>query len=259
MEQHAYLPLQNGIQKDIVQKITYVERIPPAALQGVVYCFWTLKTNQPLDKDFSYTVLPDACIDIVFDATDATEPIIMTPKLAVETITLGRQFHYIGIRFRPGVFSNDMHIKDIVGSQKSLHAMVGSRINLSGLHLHGKTEHAQYNLLEQLAQNMQTVGIVARNTFIENVIRGLQYGLSVQDIAEKSGCSERQLRRKVASQTGYSPVQLRRVVRFQWVLSRGDPLLRFADQSHIIKEFKAVTGLSYNSFTSMFGDGRKVQ
>jgi AraC-like DNA-binding protein len=258
LDRDSYSPLQNGIRRDVAQKVAYHEYSPRPDMAHVVHCFWSLKTTEPLANDFIYTVLPDACIDIVFDTTGHAEPIIMTPKVEVEPLDLGKQFSYIGIRFKPGTFSEPVDVRNIVGNQRDLNHVIGAYVNLPRI-TPSQDEQEQFASLELVAQKMIEAKIVQRNLLIEHVVQGLQQGLSVEAIAKKSGWSTRQLRRKVAQQTGYSPMQLRRILRFQSALSSGDPLLRFADQSHLIKEFKAVTGISYGAFLASFVDGRKVQ
>lgn len=258
--QSSYSPLQIGIKKDLTQKILYSESKPSQDMEDLVYCFWRLRSNKALRDDFLYTVLPDACLDIVFDLTGRSQPLIMTPKMEAVTLTLGKSFSYVGIRFKPGVFNQLLDIKGLIGNQESLRDVVGRYVAIGGNNrFKDLSDTAQLAELNMVVRKLVAAQVVAPNPFIENVLEGLKQGMPVNAIAEKEGMSARQLRRKVLRQTGYSPVQLRRVVRFQTVLSSGDPLLRFADQSHLIKEFKSITGASYNVFTSSFIDVRKVQ
>lgn len=260
MSVDSYTPLQNGIATDGKQDVYYSEHKPSNALAGIVHCFWTLKTATTLKRNFIYTVMPDACIDIIFDVREAADPIIMTPTIAIETVELGKEFHYIGIRFKPGVFKDGVDIKSIIGHQKSLISVLKRQVEFSDINLHiSRSEQEQYDVLDKFARKLVDDRIVERNNFIENVLRGMQSGLTVNEVAIKVGYSSRQLQRKVSVQTGYSPIQLKRIVRFQSVLSSGDHGLKFADQSHLIKEFKAVTGVSYANFTHKYIDVRKIQ
>ena len=256
MNKENYAPLQPGIPKEVAQKVIYVEDQPQRDVQDVVYCYWKLYTKEPLSKHFTYTVLPDACIDIVFDTSGATEPIIMTPGMQVEAINLGTHFNYVGIRFKPGTFSKLVDARHIVGNQINLREIISERLYLPVTNLKNSPDATYTALLDVVVRNMLDAHSIERNRLIEQVVQGLQQGLSVEAIAEKSGYSTRQLRRNVARQTGYTPAQLRRILRLQAALSSGDPLLRFADQSHLIKEFKAVTGTSYRSFTASFMDAQ---
>lgn len=260
MKLDSYHPLQSGVGTGLNEKVYYNEQKPSNLLAGIVHCFWTLKTIKPLDKDFIYTVVPDACIDFIFDVTGSTPPVVMTPSVSIEVLDLGTEFHHVGIRFKPGVLTNDIDVKSLIGNQKDLKDVLIKQVDLNDVILRTtQTEWEHQNILDAFVLKLAVARIVERNSFIENVLRGMQYGLTVDEVADKVGYSSRQLQRKVAKQTGFSPVQLRRIIRFQSVLSAGDYELSFADQSHLIKEFKAVTGVSYASFADKFIDVRKVQ
>lgn len=254
-----YHPRQVGIEGGFSRGIYYNEQSVDNSLVGMVHCFWTLKTITSLSKGFAYTIMPDACIDFVFDVSGSTSPIVMTPSVSVEVLDLGMEFHYIGIRFKPGVLTKDIDVHSLIGNQKELADTLSSRVNLNSMTISTtQTERLHYEVLNTFTLELIDNSIVERNGFIENVVRGMQYGLTVDEVADKVGYSSRHLQRKVIKQTGFSPVQLRRIIRFQSVLS-GDYELRFADQSHLIKEFKAVTGLSYANFADNFLDVRKIQ
>lgn len=260
MKPDNYHPLQTGVNVKLGKSIYYNEQKADNSLAGIVHCFWTLKTIEPLDTNFVYTVMPDACIDFVFDVAGSTTPIVMTPSVSVEVLDLEVEFHYIGIRFKPGVLAKDIDIHSLIGNQKELADVLSRQVNLNNMTISAaRTERQHYKVLNTFTLELIDNYIVERNGFIENVLRGMQYGLTVDEVADKVGYSSRQLQRKVAEETGFSPVQLRRILRFQSVLSSGDYELRFADQSHLIKEFKAVTGLSYAKFAEDFLDVRKVQ
>ena len=258
MSLDSYKPLQNGISQEIGNYIDYNEIKPYQSHAKIVHCYWMLRSKHVLRNDFEYSVLPDACIDIVFDVQNSYEPIIMTPNTHIETINLGKTFYYVGIRFKPGVFSERLDIPSIIGNQKELKSIINTRLytlSKTGMSFNGEILYELHSMAQELVNDQ----VVQQNDFVENVVRGLQYGLDIKAIALKLKISERQLRRTIKRQTGFSPIQLRRVVRFQNVLSSDEPLLRFADQSHLIKEFKAVTGKTYNSYISSHVNVRNVQ
>lgn len=254
-----YLPLQLGIRRDLVQDITYREYPPPRSMGGVVYCFWVLYTQKPLKETFEYAILPDACIDIVFDGTKKSEPLIMTPHLRIETIDLGREFYYFGIRFYPGVFNSVVDVRDIVGAQNRLPAAIARSVSGAEPPPVDVDSRQLIAFLTQIVESLVDARIVIEDTLVKDSIQGFKNGLSVDAAARAAGQSTRQFRRVIFRSTGYTPVQLRRIVRFQQVVSSGEPLYRFADQSHLIKEFNRITGMSYQQFVSSFTDGRKIQ
>lgn len=100
-------------------------------------------------------------------------------------------------------------------------------------------------------------------------IRALQAGAAVAATASARGCSERHLRAQVSDATGFSPRELRRLGRLQRLLtlSQRQPsapwaerALRcgYADQAHLCREFKALTGLRPSEYAPMAGASHDV-
>jgi AraC-like DNA-binding protein len=249
-----YHPLQHGIQKELHDKIIYIERKPSDSLRQIVSCYWLLRVTTPLQEPFTYTVMPDTCIDIVFDVNTPSDPLIMTPHLTIEELLLGHTFHYVGIRLLPGTFaSQDITPNVIVGRQHNIHNIGAISLDQYDSALRrADDDEDHFLLLDQLANELHTHGLARQNKLMRNVITGLQFGISQEEIARKVGYSSRQLRRIVREQTGFSPMQLQRILRFQLALSNHDTTLRFADQSHLIKEFKRFTGTTYSTFKNKF-------
>lgn len=86
-------------------------------------------------------------------------------------------------------------------------------------------------------------------------IEALQRGMAVADAATQRGCSERHFRDEIRSVTGYSPREISRLARLQTVLrlvqhdGGQDWATRaaragYADQPHLCRELKALTGLT---------------
>lgn len=85
------------------------------------------------------------------------------------------------------------------------------------------------------------------------LVRMVRRRLPVADIADLTGCSERQLRRRSHDAFGYGLATLSRVLRFQEALPRirsGMPLADvaascgYADQAHLSREVKGFAGVS---------------
>ena len=104
------------------RRVRYDEIPPQVAHARYVYCLWELKTTQPRAHNFYYTILPDACIDIVFDLDDCSAS-IMTPCQTAWRIALGRRFHYVGIRLHPGAYHGD--VDAVVGAAIPIKRLAG--------------------------------------------------------------------------------------------------------------------------------------
>lgn len=61
-----YKPIQPTVSAND-NEISYQERKPNKEIENFIYCFWQLKTQKPLNKDYNYRVVSDGCIDIFFD------------------------------------------------------------------------------------------------------------------------------------------------------------------------------------------------
>jgi AraC-like DNA-binding protein len=80
----------------------YREYPPPADLREWVQCLWTMEAAAPGLR--SHRVLPDGCIDVLFEVTaarrvDSYVVGMMTRPLVVERTAL---LHFTAVRFRPG-------------------------------------------------------------------------------------------------------------------------------------------------------------
>ncbi len=255
MTENFYTPIQNGIQNADLNYVSYIEYEPLRQLPSIAVNFWELNTTEPLKNNFTYTVMPDACIDLIFSlAVDDTLPFLMTPHVSIEKLNLGVSFHYIGVRFKPGAFTKvalDAH--DIVGQQIEIETMG----NIDLLPIKSSLQKANDNdarllILEKLINLMYVSGYVTLDPLIDKVVTDLQIRKQIKQVAMDAGYSARQLQRIVKERTGYTPVQLHRILRFQAALSDDDTRLRFADESHLIKEFRRITGSPYRQFVRQF-------
>lgn len=84
-----YQPTQLGIPKYLNKNIEYTEYQPKGSTKEFVYCFWSLKTHASLRDNFNYIVLPDACLDFIFDMTSITNngAFVMTPDFIKKLLT----------------------------------------------------------------------------------------------------------------------------------------------------------------------------
>lgn len=93
----------------------------------------------------------------------------------------------------------------------------------------------------------------APDRLITEVVGGAQRGTAVRAIAGRAGLSERQLYRRCLDAFGYGPKMLARVLRMNEALDHaraGLPLAEvatlcgYADQAHLTREVKALTGVT---------------
>jgi hypothetical protein len=87
------------------------EHTPPAVLAPFVDCIWTLRSQAPLDAPVRNRVLPDGCVDIIFDfgqhsARATTEPrlrsYLVGAMTRAVTVDQAGRVDMLAVRFRPG-------------------------------------------------------------------------------------------------------------------------------------------------------------
>ncbi|MEM8486900.1 MAG: DUF6597 domain-containing transcriptional factor [Bacteroidota bacterium] len=98
-----YDPRGNGKDRD-VEAVQFHEVAPPAQLAGIVHRFLELKTQAPLQEDYRFHALPDVCTYMVFDQLETQVAGVTGLRTTSEELNLGKTFHYVNIRFLPGVW-----------------------------------------------------------------------------------------------------------------------------------------------------------
>lgn len=243
-----YSPTQNGIEK-VVRSVRYVEAVPPSNLAQQVHCFWELKTDTMLPTDFQYHVLPDACVDIIFNMSDRHTATIMTPHVTSDTLNLGTSFHYIGIRLLPGVWCDN--VEKIVGGfvdTSHLGALVVSEI---GNQLYEQTFSAQQTVLTKVVARLTAENLIAANRLIATILAEVDGIHTVADMASVAKMSPRQLQRSLKQMTGFSPHDFLKVLRLQQSFGQ-HYLAQYADQSHFIHSFRKITGYTPKKYAERF-------
>lgn len=237
-----YTPRQIGIPAETRNNIVYEEYKPPAKLGKLLFYTWELRTRSTLNEDFLYLILPDACSDIIFDlrAAGQDERVFrMTSGGAVEKINLGRQFHFAGLRFLPGV------VRDNALVDKRQLQRAWQRLRLAA-----SVQEIQAELIS-FASSLLAEGKIAENYLMYHILSRSDHLRRVEDIEHLSGYTRRQLQRIFKAQTGLTPREFLRVLRFQRAIINNPDSL-YADQSHLIKEFKRITGLTPKMFKAKY-------
>lgn len=102
-----YEPKGNGKEK-AVGAVRFTELEPPSHLCGIVHRYLELSTDGMLDQDYKFHALPDACTYVVFDQLNRAIAGVSTLRAASEEFNLGRSFHFVNIRFLPGVWQTSL-------------------------------------------------------------------------------------------------------------------------------------------------------
>ena len=243
-----YDPKGNGKDK-AVDAVQFVEVEPPSHLRGLVHRFLELKTTQALPQDYRFHALPDACAYVVFDQNDRGITGVSKLRATSEEFNLGRSFHFVNIRFLPGVWQDTREpiCHGIIDQpyQGDLPLLDVNR------QLAGQAFSEQVPILIGLVEWLVDQKFLVPNPVTEKIFQHLDEIVSVADMAEVTGISARQLQRTLKRTTGFAPHDFLKVLRLQQALN-GNDTWSYADQSHFIHSFRKATGYTPGKYTRKF-------
>lgn len=258
---------------------SYREYRPCAALQPFVQCYWSREATAAGAGPALNRVLPDGCMDIVFNFGDAwsgagerdghrggavvgtmTAPLLVRP---------GRREEFVGVRFRPGRAPALLGIpaREFTDDSIALAAVWGRE----GAMLEERLAELPSAAARKAALERELLQRLARasdpDPYVDAVV-GLMtrhYGvISIARACEFAGITRQHLARRFEQHVGVRPKMFNRVVRFQSLLTRmgasstgetaafswsGAALdAGYYDQAHMIADFRQFAGLTAEAF-----------
>lgn len=239
-------------------KVCYQELKPAANLADNIYCYWQLKTKEPLNEDYTYSVVTDGCMDIFWEVGSHHQSFVTGFANQYTEFSLSRRFHYLGIRFLPSAFPTLFQINASELTNKfedlqavtpklaqELHRRMEGVIELQALKFELDvlfSQHLQSTMLRCDSRLYQAMDMILKSQGMLSIEKDLDVGISA-----------RQLRRIFQFYIGGSPKVFSNVVRFQSLL-QGKPSsqslhdnalyydLGYYDQAHFIKAFTHLYG-----------------
>ena len=241
----------------------YQEYYPNSLLNRFVECFWTLEGDPGPTVTEPERVLPDGCAEVILNFGDRfvqhagnaqqrqplqflvgqiTRPILIAPTGRVELI---------GIRFHPGGTAPFFHLPMGHLTDQVVELEVLSKPIAKGIA--ERVEHLPTLALKMveieriLTQAIDIDNCDLRLLSLANQIVLSGGVISVDDLANSSGLSHRQLERRFLQDVGVSPKVLCRILRFQQVFRvvGEDPAWArvavdcgYYDQAHLIRDFR---------------------
>lgn len=243
-----YDPTGNSKDKSIAD-VRFAEFEPPDHLRGVVHRFLELTTDGSLAQDYRFHALPDACTYAVFDQLNPDVAGVTKLRASSEELNLGRTFHYINIRFLPGVWQSDRAAVDYAMVDSPYHGDL-PLIEVNQKLRQGDTAEQQ-QVLTEFVDDLIARQIVLPNPVTEKIFAQIDDIHTVADMAALAALSPRQLQRTLKRTTGFAPHDFLKILRLQQSL-RGEPSLSYADQSHFIHSFRKATGYTPGQFSKKF-------
>ena len=238
----------------------YSQVRPPSPLNRWIQCFWQL--NVPQGRHI-YRSVPDNNVDCIFTINDVEDNFIVLPFYSPALFEIAGPVSYFGIRLR--VLAQQWLTASPVGEwgNAGFEDVFGSRL-FDGL-CEGVQAGDNFNarctrVSEVLLENLFYRGVDKR--LVNFVQYAHQHVSSKIDISDKK-CTEfslsaRHLRRLCKLYLGSSPMSFNKVLRFQKTLhllnaSKTASVWAdcYYDQSHFIRDFKTLSGLTPREFTNM--------
>lgn len=216
----------------------YREVAPPAWAREAIVCFWMRRGDgRPV------RVIPDGSTDIVWrEGAGAT---VAGPDTGAWISKTAPGALIVGARFRAGA-------GQALGVP--LEELRDVRIPLDALGLDLQAEPGPEEAPEAVARlALRLAAATPPDPAVQAAARLLRDpGRRVEEIASSLGFSDRQLRRRFLATVGYGPKTLQRILRMRRFLdsasaddlARGALAAGYADQAHLTREVRALTGLT---------------
>lgn len=256
-----YTPIQPTVSNRTDHRVTYQEYLPHMSLRNVIYCYWQLKTTTKLDQNFVHLVVADGCIDVYFELGNPQESYVMGFCDKHSEFILANSFNYIGVRFFPTMFPQLFKISAKEVSNKYEHlsnVLPDTSMFVRNNFDKSQDIHTIVNLLDEyflsLIKTLQFDNDYRLYQALKAVYKNVGSLKMEKDL--NTGLSQRQLRRVFEYYIGDTQKTFSKVVRFQSVLARLKHLRQhlshsevfnmdgYYDQTHFIKEFKKLYGLT---------------
>lgn len=238
----------------------YAELPPGPALAPWVECYWSIIALDA--RDVPNRVLPDGCSDVILGVEGSAEPLVVGTMRTAAVYPMTGRVDLFGLRFRPGGALRflDVPLLELTDRRLPLAELWGTAAarvaeGYCVEPLAGRAAHVERILLDRLrrpARRRRTDdALIERAVTLMRRARG---SAGVGAVAAALGVGERRLERAFARAVGLSPRTFARVTRLRRViraLDRGGPRWSalaveagYADQAHLIREFRALAGLT---------------
>jgi AraC-like DNA-binding protein len=234
----------------------YAEHLPSPALRSVVECYWTTQGVHPPGTSLEHRVLPDGCMDVIFDLGSSRADVIGTMTRPLDVRQDGT-VDLLGVRFRPGAAPAALGIPADACVDASVELGEAWRDEAPALldRLGNRTDSG-----ERLAVLDRALELRFARTPPDALVLAAARSLgrdpppSVAELSDALGVGRRTLERRFRAGVGLSPWQLARVERLRRAvsllgrrrlgLSRVALAAGYHDQPHMNRDFRELAGLT---------------
>ena len=236
---------------------TYREMSIYPGLADRAVCAWV---NPAAEQ--SYSVLPDACMDIIWDGSGL---FVAGPDTGPAEVVPGVSF--VGVRFRPGAATGFLGVS--ADESRDRRVPLATFWGREADDLAERLAAAPANALSLLEASLLARRTVAPvDPLLEHVLGAIARGdgseRSIQALARRFGIDSRTLRRRCVRGFGYGPKTLDRILRFRRALRLGRAgatiaaaaiAAGYADQAHLCRECRRLAGATPRE---LFFDGTVI-
>jgi AraC-like DNA-binding protein len=254
----VYYPIQIMDHRQLDHRLSYAERLPRDELKPFVACYWTLKSKIPLQEQFPHRVLPDGCVDILFDFSSGETHVVGIMNKA-DIVPLTGDVHLMGIRLLPNsipvILKGEAHF--LVNHMLRLDEVMGKEMAFQEQIHMGTHSNDRLKIIEEwLIRIFKPCDSNLKWSGMLNLITERKGLISMPELAEYFTVSERHATRKFKSLFGLTTKEFISIIRFQSVLRNLKdsklPIIwseislegGYYDQSHFIHEFKKRYGMT---------------
>jgi AraC-like DNA-binding protein len=232
----------------------YTEWSAPAGLRHAIACLWAQVT--PDGSDRKGLVLPDACIDLIWE--QGRGAFVAGPDTGPAPTVMAAGTIIVGVRFRPAAGGPALGVP--------LSELRDQRVDLADLR-RGDAGRLSATLDPDtaLARALDVAAALVTDRAPDRTVAWAAELLEdsqarTEEVASEIGISERQLLRRCRDAVGYGPKTLQRVLRFRRFVAQidaaaGNPRggrdlatiaarAGYADQAHLTRECRSFAGLT---------------
>ncbi len=253
--------------------VLYQEHPPCAALAPYLACLWTCHV-QPEGQAISHRVLPDNCIDILWQDCDPLGGVAGMMRSAI-AVPFARPVRTIAARFKPGAASYFFHtpLHELIDLHPALNDLWSAK-QLAELWTDGLAERCADALWSRPLSDAAAVAAiealllqrlrfsVQRPGLVEAAVAAIEQShgaIRIEVLADNMGVSRQHLASQFRARVGLPAKLFARVCRFQhatraiaaapardWATLALE--LGYYDQPHMIHEFRELAGSTPQSF-----------
>ncbi len=241
----------------------YNEYKPPTGLRAYIDRYWSYATDASTISLNNPVIIPDGCIDIIFDLTQPATLKSFVNGAMTKPMESSRT-HLVGVRFNPGMaypFFN-APADEFTDQCVDYFEFAGQEANhLSNQLTDLNSTQQQIELLNRtFAGKLSSINAIEPQMAMAlNLIQKTGGKGSIKQFSDDVGWSRQHLARQCLKYTGLTPKFLTQVIRIKHVIKQHGteecPNLSqlaldggYYDQSHMSNEFKTITGQTPGEF-----------